>query len=74
MLESTITQHDPQFTSADDARFWVMSTYDFPAEERPYGEDTVAVVDESEGGIILYTHKNNADAIVSALRIVTKNI
>jgi hypothetical protein len=37
-------------------------------DKRPYGEDTAAIVDLQQGGIIAYCHKDNANRIVMALR------
>ncbi|HEX9088691.1 MAG TPA: hypothetical protein VF867_14330 [Arthrobacter sp.] len=37
-------------------------------EHLPYGPDTYQVVDEAQGGVIAYCHRDSAERIVSALR------
>lgn len=39
-------------------------------ETLPYGDDTSQIVDEAEGGVIAYCHRDSADRIVAALRAV----
>ena len=53
----------------DDERFWTVSPDpDVPGHVTPYGAETVGIVDEEEGGVILWTHQNNAARILAALR------
>lgn len=49
--------------------FWVHDSLveDFPGDTFPYGKDTVGIVDDRAGGIILYTHKDSAKMILDAL-------
>jgi hypothetical protein len=48
----------------EDPRFWIL---DVEIDSAPFGADTVAIVDENEGGIIAYVHRDNANRIVAAL-------
>lgn len=65
----------------DGARFWTTDATDIidtlgsdlTEDELPYGKDTVGIVDENEGGVIAYCHKDTAPAILDALRVKTGN-
>lgn len=46
----------------DDGRFWITDV-----GYGQFGEDTVGIVDEHEGGIILYAHSDNAGFILESL-------
>jgi hypothetical protein len=48
-------------------RFWVHDSVvqDQPDVGMPYGGDTVGIVDEEEGGVILYCHRDSAAAIIA---------
>lgn len=52
-----------------ESRFWIL--FILPEEDQgtlAYGvADTVGIVDEEQGGIILYCHKDSANMIVEAL-------
>lgn len=50
---------------SNDQRFWVC---DEPPDYKPFGDDTDGIVDETQGGIILYCHRLNTSSILSALR------
>ncbi len=52
------------------SRFWVQDSVveDTPDIPMPFGADTVGIVDEDEGGVILYLHKDSADAVIESLR------
>ena len=54
----------------DASRFWVHDSLaeDTPDVPLPFGEATVGIVDEDEGGVILYVHEGNAIRIIEALR------
>ncbi len=47
------------------SRFWVA---DPPGKYLPFGEETVGIVDENEGGIVAYVHANNAERTIEAFR------
>ena len=54
--------------SLDDTyqRFWVMDIE--PDQPRPYGEDTRGIVDEDQGGIVMYVHKDSVYTTLNTLR------
>lgn len=54
----------------DASRFWVHDSVveDTPDIPMPFGADTVGIVDDDEGGVILYLHKDSADGVIEALR------
>lgn len=54
----------------DASRFWVHDSVveDTPDIPMPFGADTVGIVDDDEGGVILYLHKESADGVIEALR------
>lgn len=54
----------------DRDRYWVHTSVveDQPDVGMPFGDDTVGIVDEDEGGVILYAHKDHADALLAALQ------
>lgn len=37
-------------------------------ERAVFGEDTCGIVDEEEGGVVAYTHRDNAEALCDAWR------
>ena len=51
-------------------RFWIHASVveDQPEVGMPFGGDTVGIVDEEEGGVFLYVHADNADAILAVLQ------
>jgi hypothetical protein len=60
---------EPEY-GTEGARFWAMRIAEDWELRRPFGAQTVGIVDEVEGGIILYTHANSVDFIIAALRAV----
>lgn len=52
-----------------DNRFWIHTSVveDQPDVPMPFGDDTVGIVDEEEGGVILYCHKDSAINIIEAI-------
>lgn len=54
------------------SRFWATSV-DEP-KEQVFGASTIGIVDENEGGIILYLHEMRADEIIAMLRLATGEI
>jgi hypothetical protein len=48
----------------DGSRFWICDTDD----QKPFGAETVGVVDEEQGGIVVYVHQINAVAVLDAFR------
>ncbi len=54
----------------DASRFWIHDSVieDQPDTGMPFGADTVGIVDENEGGVILYLHKDSADQVIESLR------
>lgn len=56
-----------------ESRYWICHSLDPNFHEMPYGDETVAVVDEKGGGIILYCHEKNADFILKALRVTEES-
>lgn len=70
----TTEQTTPTYITAagEDPRIWSFGPP--PAEDLdgepitlPYGEETVGIVDDNQGGIIAYAHQNSADTITAAL-------
>ena len=53
-----------------ETRYWGMDANPEDGHAQPYGTDTVGVVDEEAGGVILYCHRLNEDRILAALRAV----
>lgn len=51
-------------------RYWIHTSVveDQPNTGMPFGNDTVGIVDEEEGGVVLYAHKALAPAILNALQ------
>lgn len=51
-------------------RYWIHDslTEDQPDIGLPFGDETVGIVDEQAGGVILYLHQSRAQAILDALR------
>lgn len=47
-------------------RYWIHDTV--ADVGMPYGENTVGIVDEMQGGVILYVHEGNAQSVLAALR------
>lgn len=56
----------------EDQRFWIHTSVveDQPEVGMPFGDDTVGIVDEEEGGVFLYVHKDNAQTILDTLKKV----
>jgi hypothetical protein len=54
-----------------DGRYWIHDTVvdDQPDVGMPFGDATVGIVDEHEGGVILYCHESNAPMLLNALRV-----
>lgn len=52
----------------EQTRFWSMvpEMHELTQAET-YGAETVAIVDEETGGIILYCHEDSAERIINAL-------
>lgn len=50
-------------------RYWIHDSVveDQPDVGMPFGKDTVGIVDEDEGGVFLYLHKNSAPNVMAAL-------
>lgn len=68
-VPSAIAPH-PTPTVNSELRYWAMEAEIRDGHVQPYGSDTVGIVDEEEGGVILYCHRGNEDRILSALRAV----
>jgi len=51
-------------------RFWIHTsvTEDQPDIGMPFGEATVGIVDEHEGGVVLYCHEASAPSILKMFR------
>jgi hypothetical protein len=54
----------------DGSRFWITEA----VGNRSYGIDTVGIVDENEGGVVAYTHRDNAEAFLTVLRHYTNEV
>lgn len=48
-------------------RFWALDVTIEDGHPQAYGSDTVGIVDEEAGGVILYCHELNASRIIAAL-------
>lgn len=51
-----------------EARFWAMFAEEQDGHLQPYGKDTVAIVDDEDGGVIAYVHSLNTTRFLDALR------
>lgn len=50
-----------------DAEVWIHDAIKFDTPEcAAFGEDTCGIVDDSQGGVIAYVHKDNAEAMRDA--------
>ena len=51
-------------------RYWIHDTLaeDQPDVPLPFGDATVGIVDEDQGGVFLYVHESNAQAMLLLLR------
>lgn len=52
------------------SRFWAVT--DPP--QRDFGDKTVGIVDENEGGIVVYVHDGNALRVIEAFRAFTREV
>jgi hypothetical protein len=57
---------EPRDVENSGSRFW--STEPPDDDPGPFGSDTLGVVDENEGGIVAYVHRDNADRVIAAFR------
>lgn len=69
---------EPRNVENDGSRFWVndpQSTRDgLDGAEPPFGDETVGIVDDNEGGVVAYVHSENAARLVEALRVFTGEV
>ena len=63
---------EPRDVEEHGSRFWV--TDGTESMIRPFGPDTVGVVDENEGGVVAYVHADNAQRLIDALRAYTEEV
>lgn len=51
-------------------RYWIHDSVveDQPGVSMPFGADTVGIVDENEGGVIMYVHSSNAFSVLTAMQ------
>ncbi len=53
-------------TAEPKQRFWINDSP--PEDNLPWGQDTWAIVDEEQGGQVVYVHKDSAAGVLAALR------
>ena len=61
----------PRDIENDGSRFWSIDVFEWT---EPFDGSTVGIVDENEGGIVVYCHENNADRVIEAFRAFTGEV
>lgn len=60
---------EPEY-GTDQDRFWAMLAEESDGHAQAFDDNTYGIVDETQGGVILYCHEDNVDFIINALRKV----